>query len=72
MTLRTQIIQPSDQAVIISMLCLRPGCVVVESGTGSGALTISLAQAVAHGQVFTFDLTGSRRKDTARYEDFRH
>ena len=61
MTLRTQIIQPSDQAVIISMLCLRPGSVVVESGTGSGALTISLAQAVSpHGQVFTFEFNRDR------------
>ena len=61
MTLRTQIIQPSDQAVIISMLCIRSGSIVVESGTGSGAFTISLAQAVApHGQVYAFEFNKDR------------
>ncbi len=60
-TLRTQIIQPSDQAVIISMLCIRSGSIVVESGTGSGAFTISLAQTVApHGQVYTFEFNKDR------------
>ena len=58
---RTQIIQPSDQAVILSQLWLRGGSVVLESGTGSGIFTTALARTVAPtGRVHTFEFNGHR------------
>ncbi len=52
----TQIIYPKDAALIVQRLALRSGSVVLESGTGSGALTTALAWTVApEGKVITVE-----------------
>ncbi len=52
----TQIIYPKDAALIIQRLALRAGSTVLESGTGSGALTTALAWTVAPtGKVITVE-----------------
>ncbi|PUZ46586.1 hypothetical protein GQ55_7G091500 [Panicum hallii var. hallii] len=66
---RTQILYIADISLVVAYLELVPGCVVLESGTGSGSLTTSLARAVApHGRVHTFDFH-EQRAASAR-EDF--
>ncbi|CAL1358089.1 unnamed protein product [Linum trigynum] len=66
---RTQILYIADISLVIMYLEVVPGCVVLESGTGSGSLTTSLARAVAPtGHVFTFDFH-EQRAASAR-EDF--
>jgi len=53
----TQIIFPQDAAMVVRRLNLRAGSRVIEAGTGSGALTISLAWAVAPtGRVFSYEI----------------
>ena len=42
----TQIVYPKDIGFILVMLGIGPGSIVVEAGTGSGALTTALAWAV--------------------------
>jgi tRNA (adenine57-N1/adenine58-N1)-methyltransferase len=42
----TQAIYPKDARYILMMLNIAPGCQVVEAGTGSGRVTLVLAQAV--------------------------
>ncbi|KAG4945635.1 hypothetical protein AAZX31_15G075400 [Glycine max] len=58
---RTQILYIADISFVIMYLEIVPGCVVLESGTGSGSLTSSLARAVApSGHVYTFDFHEQR------------
>lgn len=58
---RTQILYIADIAMIIFKLELKPGCLVLETGTGSGSLTASLARAVApNGSVATFEFHEQR------------
>lgn len=66
---RTQILYIADISFVITYLEIIPGCLVLESGTGSGSLTTSLARAVApSGHVHTFDFH-EQRAALAR-EDF--
>ena len=53
----TQILYPKDIAYAIYQLGLRPRDTVLEVGTGSGAMTVSIAQAVwPDGHVHTYEM----------------
>src|SRR5262245_28077168 len=43
---QSQILFPKDIGLILMKLNIRPGMTVLEAGTGSGGLTLALAQAV--------------------------
>ncbi|MDI6855796.1 MAG: tRNA (adenine-N1)-methyltransferase [Candidatus Thermoplasmatota archaeon] len=61
---KAQIILPKDSAVIALHCDIRNGSLVVEGGTGSGALTLVLANLVApNGKVISYEL----RKDFAEF-----
>ena len=68
LTHRTQILYAADIALTLTQLNVQPGHVVLESGTGSGSLTVALAHAVRpHGHVHTFEFN-SERVDKARHD----
>lgn len=52
-----QVVYGKDRAMIVALGDVRPGCRVVEAGAGSGALTMSLLDAVGpRGSVHSFEL----------------
>ena len=58
---RTQIVHELDQSMVIFMLDLKPGCMVLESGTGSGAMSTAIARTVSPGgKVWTYEFNGDR------------
>ncbi len=60
-TTKTQIVDEFDSSYILFHLDVFPGCNVIESGTGSGCLTVAIARAVApYGIVNTFEYNKSR------------
>ncbi|KAG0258269.1 tRNA (adenine(58)-N(1))-methyltransferase catalytic subunit trmt61a, partial [Linnemannia exigua] len=53
---RTQILYIADISLIMSFLDLKPGRVMIESGTGSGSFSHSIARTIAPGgHLFTFE-----------------
>lgn len=50
-----------DSSVVTLCLDVHPGSVVVETGTGSGCMTLSLARAAhPNGHVYTYEYNGVR------------
>jgi len=69
---RTQILYQTDISLILLQLELKPGSVVVESGTGSGSLSHSFITTVAPtGHLHTFDFH-QERSEKARLEFEEH
>lgn len=63
---RTQILYLADIATVCCQMDLRPGSIVLESGTGSGSLTTSLARAVGpSGHIYTFEFHEQRAQAAA-------
>lgn len=57
------VVYPKDAAAIVGLADIFPGCVVVEAGVGSGALSCSLLRAIGeHGYLYSFE----RREDFAK------
>jgi tRNA (adenine57-N1/adenine58-N1)-methyltransferase len=63
---RTQVLYPKDIGYILYQLGIGNGSTVVEAGTGSGALTISLANLVEpDGKVYTYEIDERSQKIAA-------
>jgi tRNA (adenine57-N1/adenine58-N1)-methyltransferase catalytic subunit len=71
---RTQILYVYDIALICSWMDLKPGKVVLESGTGSGSLTHSLVRAVANPRTESVknDNNTNEKEDNNKEDDDAH
>ena len=64
---RTQVLYPKDISYILLQLGIGPGSSVVEAGTGSGALTMALANVVRpDGKVYSYDISERHQKTAAK------
>lgn len=64
---RTQIVQDLDQSQIVFQLYLRPNMTVVESGTGSGAMSHAFMRTIApHGHLHTYEFNQVRAETAAK------
>ncbi len=64
---RTQVLYPKDISYILFQLGIGPGSTVVEAGTGSGALTMALANVVRpDGKVYSYDINERHQKTAAK------
>ncbi len=64
---KTQITYPKDAALIVMFSGIGPGSRVVESGTGTGALTMALAHYVKpEGRVYSYELREEFRKNAEK------
>ncbi len=64
---QTQITYPKDAALIVMFSGIGPGSRVVESGTGTGALTTALAHYVRpNGKVYTYELRQEFQKNAEK------
>jgi tRNA (adenine57-N1/adenine58-N1)-methyltransferase len=64
---KTQITYPKDAALIVMFSGIGPGSRVVESGTGTGALTTALAHYVKpNGKVYTYELREEFQKNAEK------
>ncbi|KAJ3329357.1 tRNA (adenine(58)-N(1))-methyltransferase catalytic subunit trmt61a [Blyttiomyces sp. JEL0837] len=60
---RTQILYMADIAFVTTMLDLKPGSIVIESGTGSGSFSHSIARTISpSGHLHTFEFHEERAK----------
>ena len=64
---RTQVLYPKDIGYIMILLGVGSGCRVVEAGTGSGALTLSLVDAVRpDGIIYSYEINPKFQRVAAR------
>lgn len=64
---RTQVLYPKDISYILFQLGIGPDSTVVEAGTGSGALTMALANVVRpEGKVYSYDISERHQKTAAK------
>merc|ERR1740116_90929 len=58
---RTQILYMPDISLVVLRLRIKPGDTVVESGTGSGSLSVNLTRSLQPtGQLYTFEFNKNR------------